>query len=89
MAAEKNDGSDKLWGGRFEAATADSVEAFSASIHYDSRLYKYDIAGSKAHAEMLADNGILSREELAAIIDGLTAIEAEIDNGTFHLSPGA
>ncbi len=72
-----------MWGGRFDAATAQSVEAFSASIHYDSRLYKYDIAGSKAHAKMLADNGILSRDELAAIIDGLTAIEAEIDNGTF------
>ncbi|MEE4166441.1 MAG: argininosuccinate lyase [Desulfocapsaceae bacterium] len=83
MAAEKSSGSDKLWGGRFEAATADSVEAFSASIHYDSRLYKYDIAGSKAHAAMLADNGILSRDELAAINEGLTAIEAEIDNGTF------
>ena len=73
----------KLWGGRFDEATAASVEAFTASIHYDSRLYKYDIAGSKAHATMLADNGILSRDELRAIIDGLTAIEAEIDSGTF------
>ena len=83
MTAKKSGGSDKLWGGRFEAATAESVEAFTASIHYDSRLYKYDIAGSKAHAGMLADNGILSRAELSAIIDGLTAIESEIENGTF------
>ena len=83
MATQKSGGSDKLWGGRFEAATAQSVEAFSASIHYDSRLYKYDIAGSKAHAAMLADNGILSRDELRAIVDGLTTIEAEIENGTF------
>ncbi len=83
MATQKSGGSDKLWGGRFDAATAQSVEAFSASIQYDSRLYKYDIAGSRAHAKMLADNGILSRGELADIVDGLTAIEAEIDNGTF------
>lgn len=73
-----------MWGGRFSEGTAASVEAFSASIHYDSRLYKYDIAGSKAHATMLADNGILSQDELVAITDGLTAIEQEIDNGTFE-----
>lgn len=73
-----------MWGGRFSEGTAASLEAFSASIHYDSRLYKYDIAGSKAHATMLADNGILSRDELSAITDGLTAIEQEIDNGSFE-----
>ncbi len=72
-----------MWGGRFSEGTAASVEAFSASIHYDARLYKYDIAGSKAHAAMLADHGILTREELAAITDGLTAIEKEIEQGTF------
>jgi len=77
-------GSAKLWGGRFSAATAASVEAFTASIHYDSRLYRYDIAGSKAHATMLADRGILSREELADILRGLTEIEQEIDAGTFR-----
>lgn len=73
-----------MWGGRFSEGTAASVEAFSASIHYDSRLYKYDIAGSKAHAAMLASQGILTREELAAITDGLTGIEKEIDQGTFQ-----
>lgn len=83
MSEQKSSGSEKLWGGRFEEATAQSVEEFTASIHYDSRLYKYDIAGSKAHAAMLADNGILSRDELRDIIDGLTAIEKEIDGGTF------
>ena len=60
------------------------MEAFSASIDYDSRLYRYDIAGSKAHATMLADNGLLSKDELKAIIDGLSAIEKEIDNGEFE-----
>jgi argininosuccinate lyase len=80
---QKKSGSEKLWGGRFTEATAGSVEAFTASIHYDSRLYKYDIAGSKAHAAMLTDCGLLSVEELASIVDGLTAIELEIDHGTF------
>ena len=76
-------GSDKLWGGRFSGATAASVEAFTASIHYDARLYRYDIAGSKAHATMLAENGLLSQAELQAIITGLSEIEAEIEAGTF------
>jgi argininosuccinate lyase len=76
-------GSEKLWGGRFAAATAESVEAFTASIHYDARLYRYDIAGSKAHATMLAENGLLSRDELSAIVDGLSGIEADIAAGSF------
>jgi argininosuccinate lyase len=84
MAIRKeNKKSEKLWGGRFEEATAASVETFTASVHYDSRLYRYDIAGSRAHATMLAANGLLAKEELAAIIDGLTAIEARIDEGSF------
>ena len=84
MTAPKKSGSEKMWGGRFSEGTAASVEAFSASIHYDSRLYKYDIAGSKAHADMLADHGILTRDELKAITEGLSVIEREIDQGTFQ-----
>jgi argininosuccinate lyase len=84
MTEPKKSGSGKMWGGRFSEGTAASVEAFTASIHYDSRLYKYDIAGSKAHAAMLADNGILTREELAAINDGLSEIEKEIAEGVFE-----
>jgi argininosuccinate lyase len=83
MTETKPSGSAKMWGGRFSEGTAASVEAFTASIHYDCRLYKYDIAGSKAHAAMLADQGILSNEELAAITAGLSAIEQEIAGGTF------
>ena len=75
--------SKKLWGGRFSSGTAASVEAFTESISYDSRLYKYDIAGSKAHATMLAANGLLSKEELTSISEGLTAIETKIDEGNF------
>ncbi len=84
MSREKSSGSGKLWGGRFAEATAGSVEAFSASIHYDSRLYKYDIAGSKAHVTMLQEQGILSEEDLKLIVTGLTEIEAEIDRGEFQ-----
>ena len=84
MSKDNNSGSEKMWGGRFSEGTAASVEAFSASIHYDARLYKYDIAGSKAHAAMLSANGVLSADELKAITDGLTAIEKEIDAGQFE-----
>ncbi|MCK5071258.1 MAG: argininosuccinate lyase, partial [Desulfocapsa sp.] len=79
---EKNK-SQKLWGGRFEESTAASVEAFTESISYDKRLYSYDIMGSKAHATMLAANGLLSDVELKAIVDGLSAIETSIDEGSF------
>ena len=79
---EKNK-SQKLWGGRFEEATAASVEAFTESISYDQRLYSYDILGSKAHATMLAAKGLLTAEELTAISDGLSDIEKSIDEGNF------
>ena len=84
MSSQQQKGSEKLWGGRFATATAASVEAFTASIHYDRRLYTYDIAGSKAHAAMLAERGILDQRELAAILAGLSEIEQEIDAGTFQ-----
>lgn len=87
MTESQKGESGKLWGGRFSEKTAASVEAFTASIHYDSRLYRYDIAGSKAHATMLADNGVLSRNDLKAIVDGLSAIEQEIEAGTFVFRP--
>ncbi|MFW2365197.1 MAG: argininosuccinate lyase [Desulforhopalus sp.] len=87
MTESQKSESGKLWGGRFSEKTAASVEAFTASIHYDSRLYRYDIAGSKAHATMLADNGVLSRDDLKAIVDGLSAIEQEIEAGTFVFKP--
>lgn len=83
-AAATPAGSQKLWGGRFAQATASSVEAFTASIHYDSRLYKYDIAGSRAHATMLHEQKILSQEELNTILQGLEEIEGEIDRGEFE-----
>ena len=79
--------SGKMWGGRFAEATAASVEAFSASIHYDARLYHHDIMGSKAHARMLAKQGLIAATECEAILQGLTAIETEIDQGLFVFKP--
>jgi len=79
----KNNKSEKLWGGRFEESTAASVEAFTESISYDKRLYSYDVMGSKAHATMLAANGLLTTEELTAITDGLSTIETSIAEGKF------
>ena len=77
---------DKLWGGRFTEPTDAFVEAFTASVTFDRRLYRQDIAGSIAHATMLAHIGILSEEEKARIIEGLEKIRAEIDEDRFDWS---
>ncbi len=74
---------DKPWGGRFTEPTDAFVEAFTASVGFDKRLYRYDIMGSIAHARMLARVGVLSEAERDAIIDGLQKIEAEIAAGEF------
>ena len=76
----------KPWEGRFTQETDKQVEAFTASITFDKRLYKYDIAGSVAHAKMLAKISILSRVELKSIVDGLGKIEKEIEEGSFKFS---
>ena len=76
--------SGKLWGGRFAEQTAASVESFSESISYDWRLYRHDIMGSKAHAKMLAKQGLISAAERDAILTGLSEIEEEIRAGRFQ-----
>ena len=65
---------DKLWGGRFSGRTDTTVEAFTASEHFDRRLAEYDIAGSRAHALMLKSCGIISEADCNAIIDGLETV---------------
>ncbi len=77
---------EKLWGGRFASATADSVIAFTASVDVDARLYRHDIAGSIAHAKMLARQGILSAREAQKIVRGLRAVQREIEAGKFVFS---
>jgi argininosuccinate lyase len=74
---------EKPWGGRFLEATEKMLEEFSASVHYDCRLYRQDMAGSKVHARMLARQGIISDKDGDAIIKGLGEIEEEIASGDF------
>ena len=71
----------KLWAGRFQKETDDLVNDFNSSIQFDCRLYREDIQGSLAHAAMLADCGIISREDEAAIRAGLEGILADIEAG--------
>ena len=76
----------KPWAGRFAEPTDAFVEAFTASVGFDQRLYREDILGSKAHARMLARQGILSQDECDAIVAGLDQIATEIEAGTFTWS---
>lgn len=77
---------EKPWGGRFTEPTDAFVEAFTASVSFDKRLYAHDITGSVAHARMLAKVGVLTDDEFEAIAEGLVAIKAEIERGEFDWS---
>ncbi len=79
-------GTDKLWGGRFSGNTDATVEAFTASEHFDRRLAQYDIEGSRAHALMLHSCGIISEADSRAIIGGLDTILQEISADRFQWS---
>jgi len=82
----KDHSDNKLWGGRFSESTDAFVEAFTASIQFDQRLYKHDIAGSKAHSQMLHKVGLLTEEEMQAIHQGLDDIQQEIEQGDMEWS---
>lgn len=73
-----------MWGGRFGEKPDDIMEQINASIDIDVRLWKQDIAGSKAHAEMLGKQSIITQDEAKAIIDGLDKIAKEIESGAFE-----
>jgi len=77
---------DKLWGGRFSEPTDKFVERFTASVDFDKRLFRQDIAGSIAHAKMLHKIDVLSAKEAEQIIDGLQQINADIEAGKFEWS---
>jgi len=77
---------DKLWGGRFNEPTDAFVEAFTASIGFDQRLYRHDIEGSMAHARMLEKVGVLTTQERQDIIDGLNQVLHEIESGKLEWS---
>jgi argininosuccinate lyase len=84
--SDKTPDAIKPWGGRFSEATDAFVERFTASVTFDQRLYHHDINGSIAHATMLGKVGILSAQEVDAIVTGLEAIREDIVAGRFQWS---
>jgi argininosuccinate lyase len=74
---------EKPWQGRFSGETSKLVEEFTSSLHFDRRLYRYDLAGSMAHARMLGKQEILTAAEVEAIVAGLEQVRGEIDRGEF------
>lgn len=75
--------SNQMWGGRFEDKPSDIMQQINVSIGVDKRLWRQDIAGSKAHAEMLGRQGIIPKADSEKIIRGLSQIEKEIESGQF------
>ncbi len=75
-----------MWGGRFAAGPDAIMEQINASIGFDKRLYAQDIRGSRAHAAMLAAQGIISDSDAEAIREGLLTVLSEIENGNFPFS---
>lgn len=75
----------QLWGGRFTKQTDQLVFDFNASITFDKRLFHEDVTGSIVHATMLAKQGILTEEERKSIVEGLTGILEDVDDGTLAI----
>ncbi|CAM5763700.1 argininosuccinate lyase [Bosea minatitlanensis] len=75
-----------MWGGRFATGPDAIMEEINASIDFDRKLWRQDIRGSLAHAAMLAETGILTRDDVATITAGLRQVESEIESGTFTFS---
>ena len=76
---------EKLWTGRFKRPLNEVADEFNASIRFDSRMFRQDIAGSIVHAEMLAKQGIISQEESEKIVENLSEILAEIEDGKLEI----
>ena len=87
MPDKQNTQENQMWGGRFSEGPAAVMQEINASIDIDQRLWREDIAGSKAHVAMLAACNIVSTEDERAIMDGLDTIAAEIENGNFQFKP--
>ena len=77
----------KPWGGRFGAATNPAVERFSASVHFDRALARYDVRGSIAHARMLGRVGLVTEADVETLVHGLLELETELEQGELHLDP--
>lgn len=77
---------NQAWGGRFSESTDAFVQAFTASVEFDRRMYRQDIEGSRAHARMLNKVAVLSDDDLSVILKGLDQVEQEIEAGEFEWS---
>lgn len=84
---KKKKAAGKLWGGRFAEEPDVLLEEYTASVHFDRRLYAFDIQGSIAHAKMLHRIGLLSSRERDLLVRGLREVEAEIESGRFEFDP--
>ena len=81
-----NSSSNAMWGGRFASGPDEIMEAINASISFDKRMASQDIAGSRAHAAMLAQQGIITSSDADAIGEGLLTVLSEIESGKFEFS---
>jgi argininosuccinate lyase len=81
--------SEKLWGGRFSGQTDEQAGSFHSSIAFDSRLYRHDIKGSIAHAQMLGKQGIIPKQDSDAIVKSLELILADIESGALKIDMNA
>ena len=80
---------DKMWAGRFQKALDKEADDFNSSIHFDCKMYKQDITGSIAHAEMLAKQGIITANEMETLVEGLGGILDDLKNGTLQFDMDA
>ena len=79
----------KMWAGRFKKEVDEKVNDFNSSIAFDAVMYRHDIQGSIAHATMLGEQGIISKEDVHAIVDGLEGILADLESGKLEFDPTA
>ncbi len=80
---------DKMWAGRFQKALDKEADDFNSSIHFDCRMYKQDITGSIVHAEMLSRQGIITAKEKLQIVNGLSSILEDLQNGVLSFDMNA
>ena len=80
---------DKMWAGRFEKALDKQADDFNSSIHFDKKMYAQDIRGSIEHALMLSTCGIIAKEEYEKIVEGLTSILDDLNNGMLAFDENA
>ena len=80
---------EKMWAGRFQKELAGEADDFNSSIRFDSRMFRQDIAGSICHAQMLASQGIITKQEGAALAEALSGILADLESGALSFDPAA